>query len=117
VATLPLLAGPVVIVWLLLFRLAPRWAVPAAMLVAIIAVLISGGTGWLSSTSIATVQFVSPTFDPFTILSLGVPLFIVTMAGQNVPGFTVLATYDFPAYPRFALVTSRQRSPLDRDAH
>ncbi len=104
VATLPLLAGPVVIVWLVLFRLAPRWAVPAAMLVAIIAVLVSAGTGWLGSASVATVQFVSPTFDPFTILSLGLPLFIVTMAGQNVPGFTVLRTYEFPAYPRFALV-------------
>ncbi|MET0806664.1 MAG: benzoate/H(+) symporter BenE family transporter, partial [Lacisediminihabitans sp.] len=41
VATVPLLAAPVVIVWLVLFRLAPRWAVPAAMAVAVVAVLAS----------------------------------------------------------------------------
>jgi benzoate membrane transport protein len=104
VASLPLLAGPVVIVWLVLFKLAPRWAVPGAMVVAIVAVLVSAGTGWLGAASVASLQFVPPTFDLFTILSLGVPLFIVTMAGQNVPGFTVLATYEFQAPPRFALV-------------
>ncbi|CAN5304987.1 benzoate/H(+) symporter BenE family transporter [soil metagenome] len=105
VATLPLLAGPVVIVWLVLFRLAPRWAVPAAMLVAVVAVFVSAGTGWLSAATLAPhLEFVAPTFDLFTILSLGLPLFIVTMAGQNVPGFTVLSTYGYQGPPRFALV-------------
>jgi benzoate membrane transport protein len=40
------------------------------------------------------------------ILSLGLPLFIVTMAGQNVPGFTVLTTYGYVGPPRFALVST-----------
>jgi benzoate membrane transport protein len=107
VATLPLLAAPVVIVWLVLYRLAPRWAVPAAMLVAIIAVFVSAGTGWLSGATLTPhLEFVAPTFDPFIILSLGLPLFIVTMAGQNVPGFTVLSTYDYVGPPRFALVST-----------
>ena len=107
VATLPLLAGPVVIVWLVLFRLAPRWAVPAAMAMAVIAVFISAGTGWLGSATLAPhLEFVSPTVDPVTILSLGLPLFIVTMAGQNVPGFTVMSTYGYVAPPRFALVST-----------
>lgn len=107
VATLPLLAGPVVIVWLVLFRLAPRWAVPAAMAVAIIAVFVSAGTGWLGAATLTPhLGFVTPTFDPFVILSLGLPLFIVTMAGQNVPGFTVLTTYGYVGPPRFALVST-----------
>ena len=105
VATLPMLAAPIVIVWLVLYRLAPRWAVPAAMVVAIVAVLISAGTGWLSTASLAPqLVFIAPTFDPFTILSLGLPLFVVTMAGQNVPGFTVLRSFDYAPHPRFALV-------------
>ncbi|MEP6481835.1 MAG: benzoate/H(+) symporter BenE family transporter [Rhodoglobus sp.] len=105
VATLPLLAGPVVLVWLVLFRLAPRWAVPAAMVVAIVAVVASAGSGWLNTEAVMPrLDFVAPTFDPFTILSLGLPLFIVTMAGQNVPGFTVLSTYNYVAPPRFVLV-------------
>lgn len=107
VRDLPLLAGPVVIVWLILFRLAPRWAVPAAMVVAVAAVFVSAGTGWLGAATLAPhLEFVAPTFDPFIILSLGLPLFIVTMAGQNVPGFTVLSTYNYVGPPRFALVST-----------
>ncbi len=107
VATLPLLAAPIVIVWLVLYRLAPRWAVPAAMVVAVIAILISAGTDWLGEATLTPqLSFVTPTFDPFTILSLGLPLFIVTMAGQNVPGFTVMSTYLYAAPPRFSLVAT-----------
>ncbi|MCU1412845.1 MAG: benzoate transporter [Microbacteriaceae bacterium] len=107
VATLPLFAGPVVIVWLVLFRLAPRWAVPAAMVVAVIGVLVYAGTGWFhASDLIPSATFIAPTFSPLTILSIGLPLFIVTMAGQNVPGFTVLTTYGYTPPPRFALVAT-----------
>ncbi len=107
VATLPLLAAPIVIVWLVLYRLAPRWAVPAAMLVAIVGIVISAGTGWLHSATIAPqLAFVGPTFSPLTILSLGLPLFLVTMAGQNVPGFVVLTTFGYGPHPRFALVST-----------
>jgi benzoate membrane transport protein len=107
VAQLPLLAAPIVIVWLVLYRLAPRWAVPAAMVVAIGAIIVSAGTDWISASNIAPqFAFVAPTFDLFTILTLGLPLFIVTMAGQNVPGFVVLSTNGYTPPPRFALVST-----------
>jgi len=99
-----LYALPIVLVWLVLYRLAPRWAVPAAMLVAVVAIVAYAGTGWVGAADIPALSFVAPTFDLLTILSLGLPLFIVTMAGQNVPGFTVLATNGYPPPPRFALV-------------
>lgn len=102
--TTVLYALPIVLVWLVLYRLAPRWAVPAAMLVAVVAIVMYAGTGWVGAADIPTLSFVAPTFDLLTILSLGLPLFIVTMAGQNVPGFTVLATNGYPPPPRFALV-------------
>ncbi len=105
VAQLPLYAAPVVVVWLVLFRLAPRWAVPAAMAVAIAAILLYAGTGWVGRASTAPeLSLVGPTFDPLTIVSIGLPLFIVTMAGQNVPGFTVLTTYGYPIPTRFVFV-------------
>lgn len=105
VAQLPLYAAPVVVVWLVLFRLAPRWAVPAAMVVAVGAILLYAGTDWIADARIAPqLVFVAPTFDPMSVLSVGLPLFVVTMAGQNVPGFTVMRTYDWDAPPRFALV-------------
>jgi benzoate membrane transport protein len=97
---LPLLALPIVVVWLILFGLAPRWAVPGALVVTIIVVGISAGTGWLHGSLIAPhLSFVSPTFQPLVIVSLGIPLFLVTMAGQNVPGFAVLKTFGYDDPP------------------
>jgi benzoate membrane transport protein len=100
---LPLLALPIVVVWLILSGLAPRWAVPGALVVTIIVVGISAGTGWLhGSLVVPHLQFVPPSFEPLVIVSLGIPLFLVTMAGQNVPGFAVLKTFgyeDVPARP------------------
>ena len=105
VATLPLYAGPIVIVWLVLYRLAPRWAVPAAMVVAVVAILLIAGTGWIAEADITPrLAFVTPTFDIGVIVGIGLPLFVVTMAGQNVPGFTVLQTYGYTPPTRFALV-------------
>lgn len=96
----PLLAAPVVLVWLLLVRWLPRWAVPAAMLVAIVGVVISAGDEWMRDASLAPALTVTaPALDPLVIISLGVPLYVVTMAGQNVPGFAVLTTLGFRDVP------------------
>ena len=100
------LALPIILVWLVLFRLAPRWAVPAAMLVAVVIIVLVAKPGWLDGASLAPhLEFVFPTFD-LAILSLGVPLFIVTMAGQNVPGIVVMKTFDYDVPSRAALVSS-----------
>jgi benzoate membrane transport protein len=97
---LPLLALPIVVVWLILFGLAPRWAVPGALVVTVIVVGISAGTGWLHGSLVAPqLSFVSPTFQPLVIVSLGIPLYLVTMAGQNVPGFAVLKTFGYDDPP------------------
>lgn len=103
----PLLALPIVGSWFVLYRLAPRWAVPGAMLAATIVIAVSAGTGWLQSATIAPqLTFVAPVFDPLVIVSLGLPLFIVTMAGQNVPGFVVMSSYGYSVPPRPALVAT-----------
>jgi benzoate membrane transport protein len=104
----PLLAAPVVLVWLVLVRLAPRWAVPAAMAVAVAGIALTASSSGMLDASIApTLVLTLPVLDPFVIFSLGLPLFIVTMAGQNVPGFAVLRTFDFSPLPaRMILVGS-----------
>ncbi|MDJ0377939.1 benzoate/H(+) symporter BenE family transporter [Cryobacterium sp. PH31-L1] len=103
----PLLALPVILVWLVLYRLAPRWAVPSAMVAAAIGIGLTAGTEWLSApTSAPALTFVAPVFDPLVIVSLGLPLFVVTMAGQNVPGFAVLSTFGYRPPPRSVLVWS-----------
>ena len=92
----PGLGLPMVVVWLILLKVAPRWAVPGALVAAVLAIAVtSGGTPLPASTIVPQLTFVMPIFDPIVIVSLGIPLFIVTMAGQNVPGFTVMRTYGF----------------------
>jgi benzoate membrane transport protein len=74
--------------------------VPGALVVTVVVIGISAGTAWLHGGVVAPhLAFVTPTFDPLVIVSLGLPLFIVTMAGQNVPGFAVLRTFDYPEPP------------------
>jgi benzoate membrane transport protein len=104
---IPWLALPVILTWLILFRFAPRWAVPAAMVVAAIGIGVTAGGGWLADASLAPrLEFVAPSFDPLVIVSLGLPLFIVTMAGQNVPGFAVMSTFGYALPPRPPLLAS-----------
>jgi benzoate membrane transport protein len=55
---------------------------------------------------IPTVQFVAPSLDPAVLVSLGIPLYVVTMAGQNVPGFTVLKTFGYEHPPARAIFVS-----------
>jgi benzoate membrane transport protein len=97
---LPLLALPIVLVWLIVYGLAPRWAVPGALVATIIVVGVTAGTSWLHGSVVAPqLTFVAPTFSPLVIVSLGIPLYLVTMAGQNVPGFAVLKTFGYENPP------------------
>ncbi|MFM6973609.1 MAG: benzoate/H(+) symporter BenE family transporter [Agromyces sp.] len=98
---------PMVIVWLILLRVAARWAVAAAMLVAVIGIVAMAGTRAFEGADLAPhLDFVLPTFNIAAIVGIGVPLFIVTMAGQNIPGFAVLNTFGYPQTVRPALQIS-----------
>jgi benzoate membrane transport protein len=109
----PWLALPVIAVWVVLYRFAPRWATPGAMAATAVAIAVSAGTDWLSDPVVApTLILTPPTFDPLVLVSLGVPLYIVTMAGQNVPGFAVLTTFGYSPPARPMLVGTGVASAL-----
>ncbi len=91
---LPTLAAPVIVTWLVLSRVAKLWAVPAALVVAIAAVLIDRPVH-LSGDLWPHPVFVTPAFTVGALVSIALPLFIVTMASQNVPGMGVLASFGF----------------------
>jgi benzoate membrane transport protein len=99
----PLLAGPVILTWLVLGRLARRWAVPAALVVAVAAILLTEPGGTLGGLTPALAPTV-PAFSLPALVSVAVPLFLVTMASQNVPGMAVLAQYGYRPPLRPALV-------------
>jgi benzoate membrane transport protein len=104
---IPLLAVPVILVWLVLYRLAPRWAVPAAIVLAGILLAVTVDSGWLRGANLLPqLDFVAPKFDLMVVVSLAIPLFIVTMAGQNIPGAAILNNFGYRAPVRAALIGS-----------
>ncbi|EXG80394.1 benzoate/H(+) symporter BenE family transporter [Cryptosporangium arvum] len=102
----PLLALPVIVVWALLTRFARAWAVPAALVVAAAGVAITRFDEGLDATLRPTVALTAPTFELGAVVSIALPLFLVTMAAQNVPGMAVMASYGYRPPLRPALVTT-----------
>lgn len=102
----PGLAVPIVVTWLVLTRYARRWAVPAAMAVALAEIAWSSGDASLAGHVLTpSLTLTAPAFTP-QVLTLGLSLFIVTMAAQNVPGIAVLDTFDYRAPVREVLVST-----------
>lgn len=91
----PLLAFPVVLTWLALTRLARRWAVPTSLAVALVEIAVVGRNARFGSFA-PTLTFTSP-HPAIAALAVGVSLYLVTMAAQNLPGVAVLASFDFEA--------------------
>ena len=84
---------PVIAVWLLGMRFFPRWAVPAAFLVAAAVVVIhvvTTGAEVEVASLVPRLDFVVPQFTLSAVVGLGLPLYLVTMASQNVPGMAVM---------------------------
>ncbi|MEV4508411.1 benzoate/H(+) symporter BenE family transporter [Dactylosporangium sp. NPDC049525] len=105
VVDVPELAVPVVLTWALLTRFARQWAVPGALLAAVAAIVVRGVH--LTGVSVAPAAvFTVPTFNLPALVSIAVPLFLVTMAAQNVPGMAVMATYGYTPPLRGVLVTT-----------
>ncbi|GAB1820498.1 benzoate/H(+) symporter BenE family transporter [Herbidospora sp. RD11066] len=89
VVEVPALAVPVVLVWLVLMRFARTWAVPAALIVAIVLIAAPVDAGWPQPV------FTAPQFTVQGVVSIALPLFLVTMASQNVPGMAVMAGFGY----------------------
>jgi benzoate membrane transport protein len=88
--------------YLLFKRLQPRYAVLAALAVGS---LLAYQLGLLDLSSVpltlAQPQWTTPSFSLNAIISIGLPLFVVAMASQNIPGLAVLRAdgYNVPASP------------------
>lgn len=88
--------------YLIIKRLSPRYAVLAAL---VVGTLLSGAMGLLDfsgfSLEVATPVWTTPSFSLAATISIGIPLFVVAMTSQNMPGVAVLRAdgYQVPASP------------------
>ena len=96
VGKVPWLAGAVLLTWLVFMRFARGYAVPAAVAVALAAMAFDAPfAGMAAADFIPRLELVMPAFTFEAMVNITLPLFIVTMAGQNLPGLAVLAVYGY----------------------
>ncbi|MBN9211868.1 MAG: benzoate transporter [Microbacterium sp. 71-36] len=111
--------APVLVVWLIAARLLPRWAVPLAFVAAtavIVVGIVRSGAQVDPSTLIPRVEFVMPTLTLGSVVGIGLPLFVVTMASQNVPGVAVMRSLGYTVPWRPAMIVTGVGSALGATA-
>lgn len=95
--SIPLLVLPVCLAWLLGLMVNRLLAMPLAV-AALLVVLcfVVEPQGMAGAASLPDVDAVSPIFTLRGVFSIALPLYLVTMAGQNIPGFAVLELNGYP---------------------
>ncbi|NUP22828.1 MAG: benzoate/H(+) symporter BenE family transporter [Streptomyces sp.] len=87
----PLLAGAMVIGYLVAKRLWPTYAVMCALAVGLAVAAADGGLGLhLEGPGLAVPHLTTPHFSVGALIGIGVPLLVATLAGQYAPGMAVL---------------------------
>jgi benzoate membrane transport protein len=101
--------APVVLTWLVCSRFAPRWAVPAAFAAATVVVifdLAAAGAPVDPVLLLPHVEWTLPTLTLNAVVGVALPLFIVTMASQNVPGVAVMRSFGYQVPWRPAMLVT-----------
>ena len=92
-----MLCGSMIAAWLMAKALAPRYAIVATLLVGIIVAWAGGDVVTKELTlSVVMPEFIAPTFSFTSLVSIGLPFFLVTMASQNAPGFATMQASGYP---------------------
>ena len=105
VSDAPLLVLPLIALFLVARLLTPALA---SLIVLVAGALLATALGLvkpLPALGLSQPGLVMPAFDLATLIGLGVPLYLVTMASQNLPGFAVLRAsgYHPPTRPALAV--------------
>ncbi len=84
-------------VFLIFRRLWPTWTLPAVLAAAFAVLAMRGQLALPVETGLfGHLEPVAPVFDWKAAVSLGFPLFLVTLAAQNLPGLVVLQSAGYP---------------------
>jgi benzoate membrane transport protein len=104
---MPLLVISMLISFLLAKRIAPRYTIP---IVLIVGVAFCSFTQIIQvdhlSLAVASPVWVTPTFSLTSIIGIGIPLFIVTMTSQNLPGVAILKSSGYQAQPVSPIISA-----------
>ncbi|SDC66775.1 benzoate/H(+) symporter BenE family transporter [Ruegeria marina] len=99
-AEIPGLALPILLTWFAVGQFSRPFAVPAAVVAGALVVLIQADFDIPAPERlIAAPVWVMPVFSIEAFTNIALPLFIVTMATQNIPGLAVLRSYGYRPEP------------------
>ena len=105
-AQAPALALPMIAVWAVVARFKRLWAVPAAVVVAAIGVIWSAPALPSLAALAPHAELVAPAFSLPAMIGVALPLFLVTMASQNLPGLAVLKLNGYEPAPGPLIATT-----------
>ena len=105
-ADYPMLVLPVIAVWLILYWLAPVWASPVAIVLAFTLIGLNQGLSVSAADWLITVELVQPSFNLASIFTIALPLYLVAMASQNIPGIAIMNSYGYKVPFRASLTTT-----------
>jgi benzoate membrane transport protein len=101
----PAVIAPVILAWAAGLVLLRRWAVPIALAVALVVMLVEGSLAGLGPGDLMPVlDATAPVLDPGALVAIAIPLVVVTTTSQNVPGIAVLRSFGYAPDPRPPLV-------------
>ncbi len=101
VKTAPQLVLPLLVLYVVIRLFSPIWAVLAVLFAGIGLALVLGMTTTIGPLHISSLVWITPQFNVQSTIGIALPLYLVTMASQNLPGFAVLkaAGYTVPTRP------------------
>lgn len=104
-STAPMLGLPMIALFVIVRLFSPSWAVICTLGLGIALSYAFGLAQPSGHFAMSELVWVRPEFDLASILGVGIPLYLVTMASQNLPGFAVLgaAGYTPPSRAIFAV--------------
>jgi benzoate membrane transport protein len=100
----PMLGLPILVAWAAVLAFKRLYAVPAALLAFVIVMVFGvdlpeGAMATWAQSLAPPIELVAPVFTLPALISIALPLFIVTMASQNIPGIAVLKVNHYNPNP------------------
>lgn len=108
----PTLVLPLLIAFAVLRLFSPAWAVIAVLALGIALSYQLDMTSDIGDMHLSALVWIPPVFDPASLIGLGLPLYLATMASQNLPGFAVLKAAGYPVPSRSILTVTGTASLL-----
>jgi benzoate membrane transport protein len=102
----PALVVPLIIAFFALRMFVPVFTVPVVVGLGMLFAVLAGAFQEPATMGLTMLTFDLPQFSVQALIGIGLPLYLVTMASQNLPGFAVLKAHGYEPHVRPSLVVT-----------